>query len=78
MSSRSIKTVNGVIDALGGTGAVAEMMSKKSQHVSNWRAVGRIASSTFLEFQDELDARNLKAPPMLWGIKEPKKKKRSA
>lgn len=74
MTQRVIQTVDGVIDALGGTGATAEMTSRKPQHVSNWRAEKRLAGETFLVLQEHLSERNLTAPPSLWGITKSKKR----
>ena len=60
-----------VIDALGGTAAVARLTDRKMQHVSNWRAAGRFPADTFLVIGVALTAIGKAAPPTLWGIKEP-------
>lgn len=78
MAEYSIKTVDGVIDAVGGTSAAARLTKRKPQHVSNWRKEKRIAAQTFLHFKRALSARNLRANPMLWGIEDTKRKKRKA
>lgn len=77
MAIRNLDNVDAVIDAVGGTAAAARLTSKKLQHISNWRSEGRIAHSTFLLFKDELRKRRLKAPPALWGITQPKKKRKA-
>lgn len=71
MALRSVSTVDEVIDALGGTGATAKIMSLKPQHISNWRAEKRIAARTFKQFEAALIERGLKAPSALWGIIDP-------
>lgn len=78
MVPRLLKTVDEVIDAVGGTGAAARLTDKKPQHVSNWRSEKRIAAETYLIFKDELANRNLKASSVLWGIKESKRKAKAA
>lgn len=67
-----LKTASEVIDALGGTAHTARLVGTKDQHVSNWRATGRIAASTFLIIQQELVARGRTADPAIWGIRRPK------
>lgn len=65
-----LQTAGEVIDALGGTAATARLTGRKVQHVSNWRAAGRLPAKTFLVLQAELRERELSAPPSLWGIHE--------
>lgn len=65
-----LKTSSDVIDALGGTAATARFTGRKDQHVSNWRATGRLPADTFLIISKELERKSLKASPSLWGIKE--------
>jgi len=68
--ARSLQTASEVIDALGGTAATARFTGRKDQHVSNWRATGRLPADTFLIISQELETKNCKASPVLWGIKE--------
>jgi hypothetical protein len=68
---KELQTAGDVIDALGGTAATARIVGKKDQHVSNWRASGRLPAYTFLILQPELESRGKSAPPGLWGIREP-------
>ena len=63
-----LKTVNDVIDALGGTSAVARLTARKPQHVSNWRSEKRIPAAKYLKMQAHLRGRRLSAPSTLWGI----------
>lgn len=71
MQNRELQTAGEVIDALGGTAATARLTARKDQHVSNWRAYGRLPSETFLILKAELEKRDLRAPPSIWGIREP-------
>lgn len=64
-----LETANDVIDALGGTAATARLTGRKDQHVSNWRAAGRLPADTFLILQDELRKIGKSANSMVWGIK---------
>lgn len=71
--SKNLGTSSEVIDALGGTSATARLTGRKPQHVTNWRASGRLPADTFLIVKKELKAIGHDAPPSLWGIKEPKR-----
>jgi hypothetical protein len=67
-----LTSVDDVIDALGGNGAVASMLGLiGSNRVSNWRARGSLPADKFLLMQAELQRRGLRAPPSLWGIASP-------
>jgi hypothetical protein len=72
-----ISTAGDVIDALGGTAAAAKMLGTKAalQSISNARARNRLPSSTFLLFTDELARVGKRAPPALWGIKPPRRRR---
>lgn len=71
MKARELQTAGDVIDALGGTAETARLTKRKSQHVSNWRAAGRLPPKTFLIVKKELAARGLTAPSRVWGIEQP-------
>ncbi len=77
MTLRAIKTVDDVIDALGGTSATAKLMKLKPQHISNWRAEKRIAARTYRVMERHLQDRNLKASSVLWGITEPPRRRKA-
>jgi hypothetical protein len=68
MNFRELKTVDDVIDELGGTSATAKLTGRKSQHVSNWRREKRLAKNTIVILQAHLHSRQLYAAPELWGI----------
>jgi hypothetical protein len=67
----NITTVDDVIDALGGTAAIAEMTSALPTAVYNWRAAGKFPTDTYLLIQDELRARGRVAPDHLWPMRRP-------
>lgn len=68
--TESISTANEVIDALGGTTAVAKMLKRKPQQVTNWRSDGRFPPSTFLALTGALEGIGKAAPTVLWGMEE--------
>ena len=63
-----LKTVDDVIDALGGTSAVAKITGRKPQHVSNWRSDKRIPADTYLYLKHRLSMQRMSASSLLWGI----------
>lgn len=66
--AKSLKTVDAVIDELGGTAVTAKITGRQMQHVSNWRSAGRMPSNTFLILTTALEKKGATAPPDLWGI----------
>jgi len=66
----TLQTTDDVIDALGGTKAVAEIVSRRPQAVSNWREKvrGRFPPETYLILTAALKRRRLSAPSSLWGM----------
>lgn len=71
-----LKSVDAVLDALGGNMPVAALVGVGSRAVSNWRARQRISKDSFLVMRDALLERGATAPPSLWGIKPPGNQKR--
>lgn len=57
-----------VIYILGGNQMVATLTNRKTQHVSNWKAFGRLPSETYLVLSARLAAIGYAAGPELWGI----------
>jgi hypothetical protein len=66
----TLRTTNDVIDALGGTKAVAVLTGKSPQSVTNYRLAPRFPADTFLIMRDALQRIGCDAPPSLWGIRE--------
>jgi hypothetical protein len=67
----TLQTARAVIDALGGTTMVARLTRRKPQHVTNWKASGRLPAETFLTLKQALAKKELEASSRLWGITEP-------
>lgn len=72
---RTLQTVDLVIDACGGTAAVAALTGRSPQAVSNWRAEQKLPPKTFLIFELQLRQIGAIAPPKLWGIDRPKRQR---
>jgi hypothetical protein len=68
-SLKSLSTVDGVLEALGGGTAAARLAACTPQNLTNALRRGRLPASTFLIFSDELERRGFRAPAELWGIK---------
>lgn len=62
-----LETTKAVIDALGGTAAVAELTGRKYTAAHNWRK-SRFPSNTYLTITEALEAKGKTAPPSLWGM----------
>jgi hypothetical protein len=76
-----IDNAAGIIDALGGTAAVAQLTSTTPKAVHNWRAFDRFPANTFIVINSELMRLGISAPVVLWSMREPpiaKRKKVSA
>lgn len=69
-----LQTADDVIDALGGTGAVAALTGASIASVSNWRANGRLPPRTFLIVTAALTEIGATAPAALWSIDDPETK----
>lgn len=63
-------TASEVIDAMGGTGKMAEWLGSTPQNVSNWRRQNRLPAKTFIALSDELARRGYSATADLWGMAE--------
>ena len=72
---RILRQAGTVIDALGGTFAVARLTDKSPQEISNARTRNRLPPSTVLVMREELAARGYFAPASLWGALEPRSRK---
>jgi hypothetical protein len=66
-----LKSVDAVIDALGGTAAAAALAGRTGPAASNWRATGRIPAEFFLIFAAALARVGKAADPSVYGIKVP-------
>lgn len=67
---QELQSTKAVIDALGGTKAVAELTGRKYNAAFNWRS-SKFPSNTYLTIQTALRERDKVAPASLWGMTEP-------
>jgi hypothetical protein len=67
-----LTSAGAVIDALGGTQKLAELIGKSPQTVSNWRTNG-FSAKTADFIRAELQAIGKTAPGSLWGMMEPRR-----
>jgi hypothetical protein len=70
MAHELLNTVDGVVEALGGTGAVARLTKRTDSAVSNWRKVGKFPSSTIFMITGALEQIGFTAPPKLFRVSE--------
>jgi hypothetical protein len=61
-----LRSTDDVIDALGGTNAVAGLTGRGAPGVSNWRVRGYFPPRTYLAMTQALMAKGLVAPAWLW------------
>jgi hypothetical protein len=64
-----LKSVEDIVDALGGTVAVATLAAVGPSTVSNWKARGGIPPENFMKLSAALERRRLQADPALFGFK---------
>jgi hypothetical protein len=64
-----LRSVDDIVDALGGTGAAAELVGLGRSAISNWRARGTIPAENFLTVASELEKRGLEVDPAAFGFK---------
>jgi hypothetical protein len=69
---RRLRTAAEIVAALGGNRSVSILTDRTSQHVTNWKATGKLPPQTFLIVQRELNRLGYEAPPELWRISSPK------
>ena len=62
----TLRSTSDVIDALGGTAAVAALTGRTMQAVSNWRVRGLFTASTYLVITDALAGKGKRAEAALW------------
>ena len=69
MSTITLTSAGQVIDALGGTVALARMLSVSAAAVSNYRARNAFPSNSYLALGNALAAQGASAPASLWGMR---------
>jgi hypothetical protein len=72
-----ITTIDEVIEALGGPNEISKLLDCRPHAVSMWKARGRISPDTYVILNAALKARGKIAPPHLWGMKVPRRIRKS-
>lgn len=67
---KKLITVDSVLDALGGTSAVAKLTQRRASAVSNWRSVGTIPPKLYWKIMRPLEMIGLSASPKVFGMSE--------
>jgi hypothetical protein len=57
-----------VIEALGGSAAVAALTGRKTSAVSNWRQQDHFPANTYLILRQALETAECEAPDWLWDM----------
>jgi hypothetical protein len=60
-----------VIDALGGSAAVAQLTGRQQNSVGNWRKTKTFPANTYKKMTIALKAKRRSAPDWLWGMEPP-------
>ena len=68
MAPKTLQTTSDVMDALGGTAAVARLTDRSTHCASNWRRFKTFPANTFVTMRTALHERGLTAPDSLWGM----------
>lgn len=63
-----LRTIEEVLEALGGPAKVAELCGVGPSAVSNWKSRGRIAAEKFLLVTDALRAIDKTVDPIVFGM----------
>lgn len=66
---KSFSKVGNVVDALGGTAAVARLAGVGTSTVSHWRRSNKFPANSYLLLQTHLREAKLSAPDYLWSLK---------
>jgi hypothetical protein len=74
--SKSLSSVSEVIQALGGTKAVAQLFDLREAAVGNWRIANAMPPHTFTKIQAELIRRGTSADINLWKFNRKKSERR--
>jgi hypothetical protein len=69
---QELPNASAVIDALGGTVAVAALTGRVKQQVSYWRKSNIFPSKFYPLMRDKLQALDFTAPSELWAIEKAK------
>ena len=78
MADQILTTTDEVMDALGGTGAVAVLTGRTSPAASNWRGFDTFPANTYVVMTEALRALGKTAPDSLWGMKTAPEQERAS
>jgi hypothetical protein len=70
----TLRTTAGIIDALGGNEALADLANISINAVYNWRAGKQFPADTYLLLKEALKAIDADAPDYLWPMRQAPKK----
>lgn len=70
MGAKHLQSAAEVIDALGGTAAVATLIGTTYRAAANWKSFDAFPPKTFLALTTALQAKGYAAPASLWGMVE--------
>lgn len=68
-----VRTASEIVDALGGTGAVARLVNITPGAISHWRRDNRIPPRSYLILAPELERIGIEVHPSILGIPEPER-----
>lgn len=66
-----LSTTREVMDALGGTSAVAKLTGRTYSAAFNWLILKTFPANTYVALTDALAEKGKTAPASLWGMKQP-------
>lgn len=66
----TLHSVKDVVAALGGPTETARIAKSGANNVWNWKSTNKFPADSYLLLSEELKARDLYAPPSLWGMRE--------
>lgn len=71
MDAQPVVSAKAVINALGGTAAVAKLTGAPQQAVTNWKRRNKLPATTVMVLRTELQRIGIDAPLALWGVTAP-------
>lgn len=78
MDPENLNTTAEVMEALGGTAAVAELTGRQVSAASNWLKFPTFPSNTYVAMKAALTLKGKTAPDSLWSMSVPSEKESAA